>query len=59
MRTACKWRTLVLAACQALTGHRRYFIKDGRVSESGTHDQLLSMRGGYYEYVQLQALSKK
>ncbi|KDQ62305.1 hypothetical protein JAAARDRAFT_54276 [Jaapia argillacea MUCL 33604] len=36
-----------------------YFIKDGRVSESGTHDELLSLRGGYYEYVQLQALSKK
>ena len=35
-----------------------YFIKDGRVSESGTHDELLALRGGYYEYVQLQALSK-
>ncbi|KLO15998.1 P-loop containing nucleoside triphosphate hydrolase protein [Schizopora paradoxa] len=36
-----------------------YFIKEGRVSESGTHDQLLALRGDYYEYVQLQALSKK
>jgi len=36
-----------------------YFIKEGRVSESGTHDQLLELRGDYYEYVQLQALSKK
>lgn len=36
-----------------------YFIKDGAVSEAGTHDQLLALRGGYYEYVQLQALSKK
>ncbi|KAI0073491.1 P-loop containing nucleoside triphosphate hydrolase protein [Panus rudis PR-1116 ss-1] len=36
-----------------------YFIKDGQVSESGTHDQLLALKGGYYEYVQLQALSKK
>jgi len=36
-----------------------YFIKDGQVSESGTHDQLLDQRGDYYEYVQLQALSKK
>ncbi|TCD62992.1 GTPase-activating protein [Steccherinum ochraceum] len=35
-----------------------YFIKDGAVSESGTHDQLLALQGGYYEYVQLQALSK-
>ncbi|KAH9984144.1 P-loop containing nucleoside triphosphate hydrolase protein [Russula vinacea] len=38
---------------------RIYFIKDGTVSESGTHDELLSRRGDYYEYVQLQALSKK
>lgn len=34
-----------------------YFIKEGRVSESGTHDQLLTQRGDYFEYVQLQALS--
>ena len=37
---------------------RRYFIKDGQISESGTHDELIALRGGYYEYVQLQALSK-
>ena len=36
-----------------------YFIKEGRVSEAGTHDQLIAKKGGYYEYVQLQALSKK
>ncbi|KDQ06798.1 hypothetical protein BOTBODRAFT_140755 [Botryobasidium botryosum FD-172 SS1] len=35
-----------------------YFLKDGRISESGTHDQLLDLKGGYYELVQLQALSK-
>lgn len=34
-------------------------MADGRVSEIGTHDQLLELRGGYYEYVQLQALSKR
>ena len=33
-------------------------MKDGGVSEAGTHDQLLELRGGYYEFVQLQALSK-
>jgi ATP-binding cassette subfamily B (MDR/TAP) protein 1 len=38
---------------------RIYFIKDGTVSESGTHDELLAKCGDYYEYVQLQALSKK
>jgi ATP-binding cassette, subfamily B (MDR/TAP), member 1 len=37
----------------------RYFVKDGFISESGTHDELLALRGGYYEYVQLQALSRK
>ena len=36
-----------------------YFINEGGVSESGTHDQLLALRGDYYEYVQFQALSKK
>jgi ATP-binding cassette subfamily B (MDR/TAP) protein 1 len=37
----------------------RHFLKEGRVSESGTHDELLALRGDYYEFVQLQALSKK
>jgi hypothetical protein len=45
------FKKLILFACS-------YFIKEGRVSESGTHDQLISRRGDYYEYVQLQALSK-
>jgi len=40
----------------SLTGS--YFIKEGCVSESGTHDQLLAQRGDYYEYVQMQALSR-
>ena len=35
-----------------------YFIKDGAVAESGTHDELIALRGDYYEYVQLQTLSK-
>ncbi|KAF9242534.1 P-loop containing nucleoside triphosphate hydrolase protein [Melanogaster broomeanus] len=35
-----------------------YFLKEGRVSEAGTHDELLSLRGDYYEYVQLQDLNK-
>jgi ATP-binding cassette subfamily B (MDR/TAP) protein 1 len=34
-----------------------YFIKEGKVSESGTHDQLIALRGGYYEYTTLQNLS--
>ncbi|KIK97939.1 hypothetical protein PAXRUDRAFT_807077 [Paxillus rubicundulus Ve08.2h10] len=35
-----------------------YFIKGGRVSEAGTHDELISLRGDYYEYVQLQTLGR-
>ncbi|KAI5990430.1 multidrug resistance protein 4, partial [Pisolithus albus] len=35
-----------------------YFVKDGRVREAGTHDELLALRGDYYEYVQLQVLQK-
>lgn len=34
-----------------------YFVKDGSISESGTHDQLIAKRGDYYAYVQLQALN--
>ena len=35
-----------------------YFIKEGQVAEQGTHDELIGRKGDYYEYVQLQALSK-
>jgi ABC-type multidrug transport system fused ATPase/permease subunit len=37
---------------------RSYFIQDGAVLESGSHDQLLAHRGAYYEFVQLQQLSR-
>lgn len=37
---------------------RSYFIEAGQISESGTHDELIALRGGYYQYVQLQTLSK-
>ncbi|KAI0789769.1 P-loop containing nucleoside triphosphate hydrolase protein [Abortiporus biennis] len=59
---AAKGRTTIAIAHRLSTIQNAdciYFIKDGSVSEAGTHDQLLALRGDYYEYVQLQALSKK
>ncbi|KAF8320496.1 P-loop containing nucleoside triphosphate hydrolase protein [Clavulina sp. PMI_390] len=35
-----------------------YFLRDGLIAECGTHDELLALRGGYYELVQLQAQQK-
>lgn len=37
--------------------YNRYFLRDGRVYESGTHDQLTARRGAYWEYTQQQQLS--
>ncbi|KAL0565464.1 hypothetical protein V5O48_016559, partial [Marasmius crinis-equi] len=59
---AAKGRTTIAIAHRLSTvqnADRIYFMKEGRVSEAGTHDQLLARRGGYYEFVQLQALSRK
>jgi hypothetical protein len=40
-----------------ISNGRRYFIKEGRVTESGTHDELRARKGDYHEYCLLQALS--
>jgi ATP-binding cassette subfamily B (MDR/TAP) protein 1 len=59
--TAARGRTTIAIAHRLSTiqnADRIYFLKEGVVSEYGTHDELLAMKGDYYEYVQLQALSK-
>ncbi|KAF8574055.1 ste6-like protein [Ramaria rubella] len=58
---AAKGRTTIAIAHRLSTVQNAdciYFLKDGRVDEAGTHEQLLALRGGYYEYVHLQALDK-
>lgn len=60
--TAARGRTTIAIAHRLSTIQNAdciYFISDGAVSEYGTHEQLLALRGGYYEYVQLQDLSRK
>jgi ATP-binding cassette subfamily B (MDR/TAP) protein 1 len=58
---AAKGRTTIAIAHRLSTIQNAdciYFIKEGVVAEKGTHDELFALKGGYYEYVQLQALSK-
>jgi len=58
---AAKGRTTIAIAHRLSTIQNAdciYYVKEGRISEAGTHDELLRLRGGYFELVQLQALSK-
>ncbi|KAF7979346.1 hypothetical protein HWV62_42775 [Athelia sp. TMB] len=58
---AAKGRTTIAIAHRLSTIQNAdciYFLQDGRVLESGTHDQLTAKRGAYWEYTQQQQLSK-
>ncbi|KAF8168807.1 ste6-like protein [Mycena galopus ATCC 62051] len=57
---AAKGRTTIAIAHRLSTiqnAHKIYFTRDGKVSEAGTHNELLGLRGDYYGFVQLQALN--
>ncbi|KAJ7186229.1 P-loop containing nucleoside triphosphate hydrolase protein [Mycena pura] len=57
--TAAAGRTTIAIAHRLSTiqnANRIYFIKEGVISEAGTHDELLSRDGDYSSFVRLQAL---
>ncbi|KAJ6535983.1 P-loop containing nucleoside triphosphate hydrolase protein [Mycena vulgaris] len=57
---AAQGRTTIAIAHRLSTiqnADKIYFMRDGRVSEAGTHNELLGLRGDYYGFVQLQALN--
>ncbi|KAL4080878.1 P-loop containing nucleoside triphosphate hydrolase protein [Scleroderma citrinum] len=53
---AAKGRTTIAIAHRLSTIQNADCMQEGHVSEAGTHDELLTLRGDYYEYVQLQIL---
>ncbi|KAJ7720288.1 P-loop containing nucleoside triphosphate hydrolase protein [Mycena maculata] len=56
---AAKGRTTIAIAHRLSTiqnADKIYFIREGQVSEEGTHNELMARRGDYYGFVKLQAL---
>ncbi|KAF8536117.1 ABC transporter-like protein [Trichophaea hybrida] len=58
---AAKGRTTVAVAHRLSTIQKAdviYVFDNGKVTESGTHNELLALKGKYYELVELQSLEK-
>ncbi|KAK8850386.1 hypothetical protein IAR55_004304 [Kwoniella newhampshirensis] len=59
---AAKGRTTIAIAHRLSTIQRAdqiYYFAEGKVAEHGTHQELLAKRGGYFELVQMQNLSRQ
>lgn len=57
LRKFGKGRTIVVAAHRLSTvidADRIIYIKDGRIEESGTHEELIELRGNYWRLVRNQ-----
>lgn len=56
-----KTRTAIIIAHRLNTiknANKILFIKEGKITESGTHDELLSLKGDYFRYYSLQNINK-
>ncbi|KAF7193478.1 ABC multidrug transporter mdr1 [Pseudocercospora fuligena] len=59
--SAAKGRTTIAVAHRLSTVRNAdaiYVLDDGKIVESGTHSELMAVRGRYFEMVQLQSLEK-
>ncbi|TYJ55629.1 hypothetical protein B9479_003661 [Cryptococcus floricola] len=59
---AAKGRTTIAIAHRLSSiqhSNQIYYFSEGKVEERGTHQELLALRGGYYELVQMQNLSRQ
>lgn len=56
-----KTRTAIIIAHRLNTiknANKILFVKEGKITESGTHDELLSLKGDYFRYYSLQNINK-
>jgi len=59
LRAAREGRLVIVIAHRLSTirsADRIYFLQDGRIIESGSHEELMSLQGMYARFVQLQTI---